>query len=392
MPAALRGWLSIELLADRFLHRGVARKRREHDQPESGVPTSVSITEKGIQLVTITIGIDPHKGSHTAVAVDGNEHVLDEIRVRSCSTQTVRLREWADRFEERTWAVESAHGLGYLLAQQLVAAGEDVVDVPPVRASRVRVLGSGKSQKNDPNDARSIAIAALRADDLTTVCADDHARVLKLLSKRHRDLGRLKNKASCRLHALLLEMIPGGAGFRITTVTRINAVIDEFEPTDAMGRQRQDIARDLAGDIDRYNDLLETSKQRIQTAVAASGTSLTTISGIGPITAAMIIGQAGNIDRFKSKHHFASYNATAPVEASSGSKVRHRLNQRGNRQLNWALHFIAISQLRHDTLGRQYFDRKVAEGKTTKEAIRSLKRRISDVVYCHLAADARQQS
>jgi len=392
VPAALRGWLSIELLADRFLHRGVARKRREHDQPESGVPTSVSITEKGIQLVTITIGIDPHKGSHTAVAVDGNEHVLDEIRVRSCSTQTVRLREWADRFEERTWAVESAHGLGYLLAQQLVAAGEDVVDVPPVRASRVRVLGSGKSQKNDPNDARSIAIAALRADDLTTVCADDHARVLKLLSKRHRDLGRLKNKASCRLHALLLEMIPGGAGFRITTVTRINAVIDEFEPTDAMGRQRQDIARDLAGDIDRYNDLLETSKQRIQTAVAASGTSLTTISGIGPITAAMIIGQAGNIDRFKSKHHFASYNATAPVEASSGSKVRHRLNQRGNRQLNWALHFIAISQLRHDTLGRQYFDRKVAEGKTTKEAIRSLKRRISDVVYCHLAADARQQS
>jgi len=392
VPAALRGWLSIELLADRFLHRGVARKRREHDQPESGAPTSVSITEKGIQLVTITIGIDPHKGSHTAVAVDGNEHVLDEIRVRSCSTQTVRLREWADRFEERTWAVESAHGLGYLLAQQLVAAGEDVVDVPPVRASRVRVLGSGKSQKNDPNDARSIAIAALRADDLTTVCADDHARVLKLLSKRHRDLGRLKNKASCRLHALLLEMIPGGAGFRITTVTRINAVIDEFEPTDAMGRQRQDIARDLAGDIDRYNDLLETSKQRIQTAVAASGTSLTTISGIGPITAAMIIGQAGNIDRFKSKHHFASYNATAPVEASSGSKVRHRLNQRGNRQLNWALHFIAISQLRHDTLGRQYFDRKVAEGKTTKEAIRSLKRRISDVVYCHLAADARQQS
>jgi transposase len=255
----------------------------------------------------------------------------------------------------------------------------------------VRVLGSGKSQKNDPNDARSIAIAALRADDLTSVCADDHAQVLKLLSKRHRDLGRLKNKASCRLHALLLEMVPGGAGFRITTVTRINAVIDDFEPTNAMGRQRQDIARELAGDIDRYNQLLDASKQRIQTAVAASGTSLTTISGIGPITAAMIIGQAGNIDRFKSKHHFASYNATAPVEASSGSKVRHRLNQRGNRQLNWALHMIAISQLRHDTAGRVFFDRKVAEGKTNKEAIRSLKRRLSDVVYRHLAADARQQ-
>jgi len=153
--------------------------------------------------MTITIGIDPHKGSHTAVAIDSDEVVLDESRVRSCSTRTVRLREWADRFEERTWAVESAHGLGCLLAQQLVAAGENVVGVPPVRASRVRVLGSGRSQKNDPDDARSVAIAALRADDLATVHADDHARVLKLLSKRHRDVGRLKNKAGCRLHALL---------------------------------------------------------------------------------------------------------------------------------------------------------------------------------------------
>lgn len=341
--------------------------------------------------MTITIGIDPHKGSHTAVAIDSNEVVLDEIRVRSCSTQTARLRDWAERYEERTWAVESAHGLGYLLAQQLVAAGENVIDVPPVRASRVRVLGSGRSQKNDPNDARSIAIAALRADDLATVCADDHARVLKLLSKRHRDLGRLKNKVSCRLHALLLEMVPGGAGFRITTVTRINAVIDSYEPADAMGRQRYEIARELATDIDRYNELLDASKHRINIALAASATSLTSICGVGPICAAMIIGETGSIDRFASKHHFASYNATAPVEASSGPKARHRLNQRGNRKLNWAIHVVAISQLSHDTAGRAYYDRKVAEGKTTKEAIRALKRRLSDVVYRHLVADANQQ-
>ena len=348
-------------------------------------------TERRASAVTTTIGIDPHKGSHTAVAIDNNEHVLDEIRVRSCSTRTVRLREWADRFEERTWAVESAHGLGYLLAQQLVAAGENVIDVPPVRASRVRVLGSGRSQKNDPNGARSIAIAALRADDLSVVCVDDHARVLKLLSKRHRDLGRLKNKACCRLHALLLEMVPGGAGFKIAAVTRVNAVIDSYEPVDAMGRQRQEIAYELAADIGRYNELLDASKHRIQTALTASATSLTTIGGVGPITAAVIIGQSGNIDRLKSKHHFASYNATAPVEASSGPKVRHRLNQRGNRQLNWAIHIIAISQLRHDTAGRVYYDRKVAEGKTSKEAIRALKRQLSDVVYRHLVADARHQ-
>jgi transposase len=341
--------------------------------------------------MTIMIGIDPHKGSHTAVAIDGNETVLDEVRVRSCSTQTTRLRDWADRFEARTWAVESAQGLGYLLAQQLVAAGENVIDVPPVRASRVRVLGSGRSQKNDPNDARSVAIAALRADDLAIVRADDHSRVLRLLSKRHRDLGRLKNKACCRLHALLLEMVPGGAGFRIEAVTRVNALIDGFEPVDEMGRQRQEIAQELAADIDRYNQLLDASRQRIRTAVAASATSLTSICGVGPITAAMIIGESGNIDRFASKHHFASYNATAPIEASSGNRTRHRLNPRGNRRLNWAIHVVAVSQLRHDTIGRAYYDRKLAEGKTSKEAIRSLKRRLSDVVYRHLAADARQQ-
>jgi hypothetical protein len=154
--------------------------------------------------MTITIGIDPHQGSDTVVAIDSNEHVLDEIRVRSS---------------------------------------------PPTASCWARD-GPGKTA---PNDAHSIAIAALRADHLTTVCADDHSPVLKLLSKRHRDVGRLKNKASCRLHALLLEMVPGGAGFWITTATRINAVIDSYEPADAMGRQRHEIAYELAGDIDRYN-------------------------------------------------------------------------------------------------------------------------------------------
>ncbi len=339
--------------------------------------------------MSIMIGIDPHKGSHTAVAIDSDETVLDEVRVRSSSSQVTRLCGWAERFGERIWAVESAQGLGYLLAQQLVAVGEEVIDVPPVRASRVRVLGTGRSQKNDPNDARSVAIAALRAADLARVRADDHSRVLRLLSKRHRDLARLKNKAACRLHALLLEMIPGGAGFRIEAVSRVNTLINEFEPVDAMGRQRLDIARELAADIDRYNQHLESSEARISAAVAASATSLTEIYGVGPITAATIIGETGNLDRFASRHHYASYNATAPIEASSGARTRHRLNPRGNRRLNWAIHMVAVSQIRNpETPGRIYFDRKIEEGKTGKEALRCLKRRISDVVYRHLVADA----
>ena len=342
--------------------------------------------------MNVTIGIDPHKSSHTAVAIDTNENVIDQIKVRSCSTQTARLRDWANQFEQRDWAVESARGLGYLLAQQLVAAGEHVVDVPPTMASRVRVLGTGRSQKNDPNEARSVAIAALRSEDLTVVCPDDHARVLRLLAKRHRDLGRSKNVACCRLHALLIELVPGGVSKRMHTMTRTNTVLDAINPSNTIDVQRIEIARELVTDIDRYDQQLASSKKRIETAIAASGTSLVDIHGCGPICAAVIIGHTGNIDRFASKGHFASYNATAPIEASSGKRVRHRLNPRGNRQLNWALHVIAISQLRGETAGRAYYDRRVAEGKTSKEAIRALKRQISDVVFRHLVADAQHTS
>ncbi len=125
------------------------------------------------------IGIDPHKATHTAVAVDDNETVVDEFQLRASTVQADRLREWASGFDKREWAIESANGLGYLVAQQLVAAGETVFDVPPVLASRVRLMGSGRSQKNDPNDARSIAIAALRSDRLSVVVPDDHDRVAR---------------------------------------------------------------------------------------------------------------------------------------------------------------------------------------------------------------------
>ncbi len=141
----------------------------------------------------VMIGIDPHKGSHTAVAIDAEEVIIDKLQVSASATQTAELLGWATRFDDRRWAVESAAGLGYLLSQQLVAAGEEVVDVPAVLAARVRVLDTDRSQKNDPNDARSVAVAALRASRLRLVRPDDHARVLRLLAKSHRDLGRQQN-------------------------------------------------------------------------------------------------------------------------------------------------------------------------------------------------------
>jgi transposase len=349
------------------------------------VPTSVIINEEGMAMTMI--GVDPHKATHTAVAVDDNEVVLAEFTLRSSTVQTQRLREWAAGFEKREWAVESANGLGYLLAQQLVAAGETVFDVPPVLASRVRVLGSGRSQKNDPNDARSVAIAALRSDRLALVRPDDHVRVLRLLAKRHRDMARLRNKHCTRLHALVLELTPGGIGSEIT-VNKANQLLDAMVVDGEVTRHRVLIAAELVDDIARLDTALKASKKRISIAVAASGTTLTDIVGIGPVCAAIIIGYTGDVSRFPTKGHYATYNATAPVEASSGDRPRHRLNPRGNRKLNHAIHIAAICQLRYDTEGRAYYDRKIAEGKTSKEAVRALKRRISDRVYRHLITDA----
>src|SRR6201996_8096660 len=138
-------------------------------------------------MATVMIGVDPHKGSHTAVAIGAAEELLGQIRVRACAAQAGRLLSWAKAWPERTWAVEGAGGLGHLLAQQLVAAGEQVLDVPPKLAARVRLLASGNVNKNDPNDARAVAVAALRPGACPPVRAEDHAAVLKIWAKRHRD-------------------------------------------------------------------------------------------------------------------------------------------------------------------------------------------------------------
>src|SRR5881227_3235486 len=179
--------------------------------------------------MTVMIGVDPHKGSHTAVAIDGDEVELASVTVRATRRQVDELLGWAARFEDRTWAIESAAGLGYLLSQQLVAAGEDVVDVPATLAARVRVLGSGRSNKNDPNDARSVAVAALRAPTMTEVRCEDHVTVLRLLAKRQVDLGRGRNKVCCRLHAHVAELVAGGISKEIV-VAQASALLGGLCP------------------------------------------------------------------------------------------------------------------------------------------------------------------
>jgi transposase len=154
-------------------------------------------------MVAVVIGIDPHKASHTAVAINVAEEPLDELRVRACPSQAERLLAWAQAWPQRAWAVEGAGGVGRLLAQQLVAAGERVLDVPPKLAAWVRLLHTGNTGKSDPGDALSVAVAALRSKAQRPVLTDDHATVLKVWAKRHRDLSRARNQIACRLHAVL---------------------------------------------------------------------------------------------------------------------------------------------------------------------------------------------
>lgn len=160
--------------------------------------------------MTIIIGIDPHKATHTAVAIDENEQPLAEFQLTADRCQAMRLLAWAAPFDDRAWAVESADGLGKLLSQQLVAEGEHVIDVPATLAAKVRLLGSTKASKNDPNDALSTAIAGLRYCGLRQVVADDHRQAIRMLVRRFGDLTARRTQAVCRLHAVLIELIPGG--------------------------------------------------------------------------------------------------------------------------------------------------------------------------------------
>lgn len=301
------------------------------------------------------------------------------------------LLSWAQGLEERhrTWAIESAGGLGYLLAQQLLAAGEDVIDIPAVLSARVRVLSSGTSNKNDPNDAYAVALAAMYSKERVRVRVEDHATVLRLLSRRHTQLAWSFNKTACRLHALMCDLIPGGIRKEVV-VKQASQLLDQIEITNSVTSMRVEIARDMIADLAQLTEQRKTSAKRIGVAVNASGTTLTQVFGIGDVVAATLIGHAGDVRRFSNSDRFAAYNGTAPVERSSGDGDRiWRLSRRGNRAMNHAIHIAAVTQLRHPhSPGRAFYDRKRSEGQSPKKALRALKRRISDVAYRHLIADA----
>jgi transposase len=341
-------------------------------------------------MAVVMIGVDPHKASHTAVAISAAEEPLGELRVRACAVQAERLLAWAAAWPQRTWAVEGAGGLGHLLAQQLLAAGERVLDVPPKLGARVRLLATGNTNKNDPNDARSVAIAALRSPGVREVTPDDHAAVLKIWSKRHRDLGRSRTQVVCRLHAVLCQLIPGGVAKAIAAAAAAR-LLASIAPAGAVESARCELAAAFLEDLRGIDARIRETRKRLAVAVAATGTSLTGLYGVGPVVAAAVIGDARDVVRFPGRDHFAAYNGTAPIEVSSGPRKIHRLSRRGNRRLNHAIHMVAVTQVGHrHSQGRAYYDKKLAEGKTPKEALRALKRQISNAIFACLQADARR--
>jgi transposase len=341
-------------------------------------------------MAAMMIGVDPHKASHTAVAISAAEEPLGELRVRACAAQAERLQAWAAAWPQRTWAIEGAGGLGHLLAQQLLSAGERVLDVPPKLGARVRLLATGDVNKNDPNDARSVAIAALRSAGVREVRPDDHAAVLKIWSKRYRDLGRTRTQVVCRLHAVLCELVPGGISKAITA-GQAAQVLGSVTPPEAVAAARCELAAAFIDDLRGIDARIRETRKKLAAAVAAAGTSLTGLFGVGPVIAAAVIGDVRDVSRFGGRDPFAAYNGTAPIEVSSGPRKVYRLSRRGNRRLNHAIHMAAITQVRHrHSDGRAYYDKKLAEGKTPKEALRSLKRQVSNAIFACLQADARR--
>jgi transposase len=324
--------------------------------------------------------MDPHKRSVTVEVMTAGESVAGGGRFSTDAAGYRSMLAYLRAWPNRIWAIEGCRGIGRHIAHRLITGGEQVVDVPPKLSARARVFATGQGRKTDATDAHSVALVGTRMTGLRPVVADEQLEVLRLLADRRRSLGEEHTRKVSRLHALLLELIPGGAK-TFLSAAQARKLLVSVRPRDIVRKTRKRVAMELVADLEKIYARTKAADKELTEFVRATGTRLLDLHGIGPSGAARLLVEAGDITRFPDRGHFASWTGTAPIDASSGDHVRHRLSRGGNRQINRVLHLMAVVQLRNPTTGRAYFDRKKASGKTSMEAMRCLKRRLSDLVY-----------
>lgn len=338
--------------------------------------------------MVIVIGTDVHKATHTFVAVDGVGRKLGEKTVKATTGGHEAALRWARReFPDRLrWGIEDCRHLSARLERDLLAAGQDVVRVPPKLMAQSRASGRERG-KSDPIDAMAVARAVLREPDLPVASHDDSTRELKLLIDRREDLvgerTRQINRLRWHLHELDPEFDVPVKGFAIVKQRR--RVAGWLDGRDGLVAE---LARDILADIDTGSSRIDDLEKRITRLVEHRYPHLLTIPGCGPLTTAKIAGETANIDRFRSEACFAMNAGAAPLPVWSGNtRGRVRMSRTGNRQLNAALHRIAVTQIRLDGLGRTYYRKRLDSGDSTIEALRCLKRRLCRVVFHALHAD-----
>src|SRR4051812_27552235 len=339
-------------------------------------------------MAQVFIGVDPHKLSATIEVLDDHETVLATGRFATDKAGYAAMRKHVAPWSDRVWAVEGCNGTGRPLAQRLVADGEHVVDVPAKLSARARLFDTGHNRKTDAHDAHAVAVVAVRTQSLRVLVEDGELEAMRLVVERREQLARQRVQTVNRLQRLLSELIPGVAKKDITAL-QAKGFLASVRPRDAAGKTRRRIAAEHLGDLVALDKKIKASTKELKALVIARGSTLMELPGVGPVVAARILVDVGDVARFADRNRFASWTGTAPLDASSGEQIRHRLSRAGNRKVNHMLHIAAATQVRLDTAGRTYFRRKLTAGKTRTEAMRCLKRRLSDAVYRQLAADAR---
>lgn len=330
----------------------------------------------------IVLGVDPHKDSHTAAAVDAATSELRAAQtVRAGQRGHERLLAWGrSQGEERLWAVEDCRHVSVALERFLLARGERVVRVPPKLMAGARRSARTRG-KSDAIDAVAVARACVREPRLPTARVAGAEREIRLLVDHRGDLvgerTRIQQRLRWHLHELEPELeLPAGCLDRRVWLDRVGRRLARGEQTVHVR-----ICRELLRRVIELTRRVTELERELAPRVRAQAPALLALPGCGVLTAATLVGETGAVDRFPGDGHFAMHAGVAPLPASSGNTHRHRLNRSGNRRLNCALHRIAVTQGQHYPPARAYLARKQAEGHSRKEALRALKRHLARTVY-----------